>query len=76
MDNKEKIMNIILKMLLKENEDSILNVRGGRGYGAGHPYPKKIDKPLLGKVEGEKEEKESQTKIKVSKRLTKKKRNK
>ena len=39
-------LKVLLKML-KEVSDN-LNVRGGRGYGVGHPYPKPIQKPSLG----------------------------
>lgn len=51
-----KIFTILaLKKMLKEVSDN-LNVRGGRGYGVGHPYPKQIHKPTLGKSEYSDEE--------------------
>ena len=31
----------IIKKIIKEDEERVLNVRGGRGYGVGHPYPVK-----------------------------------
>ena len=36
----------IIKKLIKEEDDRILNVRGGRGYGTGHPYPVKSDQQV------------------------------
>tara|TARA_B100000287_G_C20113111_1_gene575180 strand:+ start:158 stop:391 length:234 start_codon:yes stop_codon:yes gene_type:complete len=39
----------IIKQMIKETEERILNVRGGRGYSTAHPYPNKKDiKPSLG----------------------------
>jgi|TARA_R110000823_G_scaffold199313_2_gene330445 hypothetical protein len=39
----------IIRQLIKEDDDRIVNVRGGRGYGTGHPYPNKKEiKPSLG----------------------------
>ena len=39
----------IIKKLIKESDDRILNVRGGKGYGTGHTYPNKKEiKPPLG----------------------------
>jgi len=52
---KEVLEKLIAK--LQEN-DNILNVRGGRGYGVGHPYAVKQIKPVLGKGEFEEEESE------------------
>ena len=48
MKEIEQLLEII-KKLIKESDDRILNVRGGKGYSTGHPYPnKKGSKPLLG----------------------------
>ena len=52
----EEIQNLIeiIDRLIKEEDDRILNVRGGRGYGVGHPYPvKSSPPPSYGYVEGE-----------------------
>ena len=39
----------IIKQLIREDDDRIVNVRGGRGYGTGHAYPnEKVIKPSLG----------------------------
>lgn len=45
MNKKQK--EIFLK-LIRENEN-ILNIRGGRGYGVGHSYPVKGPKNVYGK---------------------------
>ncbi len=31
----------IIKKIIREQDEKVLNVRGGRGYGVGHPYPVK-----------------------------------
>ena len=72
MSLQEKIKSLFY-LILKEDNDNILNLRGGRGYSPGHPYPKKMVKPLLGKVEGEEISKDKE-KIKVSKVFKRKKR--
>lgn len=58
-------LNDIRKLVIEN--DNILNMRGGRGYGVGHPYPVKQTKPLLGKSEyaDEEEPKEIEVKKKV-----------
>tara|TARA_Y100000389_G_C17035303_1_gene305443 strand:+ start:302 stop:541 length:240 start_codon:yes stop_codon:yes gene_type:complete len=37
----QKIQEIIriLKRIISEQDENVLNVRGGRGYSVGHPYP-------------------------------------
>ena len=66
--NKKLIQ--IIKNLIKEN-DNILNVRGGRGYGVGHPYAVRQIKPVLGDSHynqwEEEEEVNDKTKVKISK---------
>jgi len=65
----KKVIDII-KQLIKEN-DNILNVRGGRGYGVGHPDAVKQIKPLLGKNDFEdtndEDNKNVKSKVKISK---------
>lgn len=71
----DKILIDLIKKLIIEN-DNIINVRGGRGYGVGHPYPNKLPKPVLGKSEFEKEKKdkkEKSKKVKISKAFKRKK---
>ena len=29
----------IIRRIIREQDDRVLNVRGGRGYGVGHPHP-------------------------------------
>ena len=41
MQNKIQELVNIITTLIEENSDKILNVRGGRGYSVGHPYPAK-----------------------------------
>jgi len=65
-----KLINAI-KNLIKEN-DNILNVRGGRGYGVGHPYAVRQTKPVLGdshynQHEEEDNKKNDIRKVKISK---------
>jgi hypothetical protein len=43
-----EIVNALLELRDQSEDNNILNVRGGRGYAAGHPYPKKMDKPGYG----------------------------
>ena len=31
----------IIRKIITEQDENVLNVRGGRGYGVGHPYPVK-----------------------------------
>lgn len=63
-----------IKLLVIEN-DNILNMRGGRGYGVGHPYPVKQVKSLLGKSEYAEEEEppaiEIKKKVKISRAFKK-----
>ena len=48
MSKIESLLEII-KKIIKESEDRILNIRGGKGYGTGHTYPNKKEmKPALG----------------------------
>ena len=48
MKKIEQLVEIIRQMI-KESDDRIMNIRGGKGYGTGHPYPNKKEiKPHLG----------------------------
>jgi len=31
----------IIRRIIREQDENVLNVRGGRGYSVGHPYPVK-----------------------------------
>ena len=45
MQGIQELIGIIRK-LIKEENDNVLNVRGGRGYSVGHPYPVKAGAPV------------------------------
>jgi len=63
----------VIKLLIKEQDEKVLNIRGGRGYGVGHPYPVKSAAPpgqSLGYVENEEEETEFEP-VKISKAFKK-----
>ena len=53
--NIKKIKLFILKKMILESSET-LNLRGVRGYGVGHPYPKQKSKPLLGSSDYEEKE--------------------
>ena len=36
----------IIKKIITEQDENVLNVRGGRGYSVGHPYPVKAGPPV------------------------------
>ena len=75
MKKLQKIVLEKLLALLKEN-DNILNVRGGRGYGVGHPYQVKKAKPTLGDqshLEDESEDETGADPVQISKAFKKRK---
>ena len=45
----KKIKIIAIKKLLKESEEGNIQLRGGTGYGAGHPISKGNPKQVYGK---------------------------
>jgi hypothetical protein len=73
----KKLTFLILKKMLKESENN-LSIRGGRGYGVGHPMIKKVVVPEKGNSEYhdpfdlEEESSEEDGKIKISKLIRKK----
>ena len=77
---KENLREIIEHLIaLSEDADageSILTMRGGRGYAPGHPYPRKMEKPGYGDLDPyntRKKQKISQSgPVEVSKAYTKK----
>lgn len=74
MKKIEQLLEII-KQLIKESDDRILNVRGGKGYGTGHTYPnnKEIKPPLGDPGPYEFVEKEKSTEVvKISKAFKRK----
>jgi hypothetical protein len=66
----------IIKKLIKEDDDKVLNIRGGKGYSVGHPYPAKERAPVNrdlgdpGPYEPE-EETEDESPVKISKAFKK-----
>ena len=70
----QKIQELIkiIRRIMKEQDDKILNVRGGRGYSAGHPYPvRDKPRPIYGEVEIEQQVEKENKPIKVSKAFKK-----
>lgn len=71
------ILKEVLKKLIEklQENDNILNVRGGRGYGVGHPYQVKKVKPTLGNqhFEEESEEEVDEKPVKISRAFKKRK---
>jgi len=66
----------IIKKIIKEEEDKVLNVRGAKGYSVGHPYPVKSSPPVSqdlgdpGPYEPD-EDKEDESPVKISKAFKK-----
>ena len=62
----------IIRMIIREQDENILNVRGGRGYSVGHPYPTKSGPPVNqnlgnpGPYEEEDNTEQNQTGVKIS----------
>tara|TARA_Y100000015_G_C2351702_1_gene70939 strand:+ start:125 stop:349 length:225 start_codon:yes stop_codon:yes gene_type:complete len=73
--NREQLLRIF--KLILEQESNVLKVRGGRGYGAGHPIYKtgKVSMHLGPQGEEEKVQPEKEP-VKISKVFKNKKRNK
>lgn len=71
------ILKEVLKKLIEklQENDNILNVRGGRGYGVGHPYQAKKAKPTLGDqhYEEDSEEEVDEKPVKISRAFKKRK---
>ena len=67
----------IIKRLIREQDENVLNVRGGRGYGTGHPYPVKSgpqvnqDLGSPGPYEDDEEEDSETGTVKISKAFKK-----
>ena len=67
----------IIKRLIREQDENVLNVRGGRGYGTGHPYPVKSgpqvnqDLGSPGPYEDDEEEDSETRTVKISKAFKK-----
>jgi len=56
-----EIVNALLELRDQSEDNNILNIRGGRGYAPGHPYPKKMNTPGYGVTDAPgKEEKQAE----------------
>ena len=75
MKKIEQLVEII-KILIKESDDRIMNIRGGKGYGTGHPYPnRKGPRPTLGDpgpYEVDEEDDDNPEPVQISKAFKKK----
>ena len=67
----------IIKRIIREQDDKVLNVRGGKGYGVGHPYPVKAGPPVNqdlgdpGPYEFDEDDEDDETTVKISKAFKK-----
>ena len=67
----------IIKKVIREQDENVLNVRGGRGYGVGHPYPIKSgpqvsqDLGSPGPYEDDEQEENKDKPVKISKAFKK-----
>jgi hypothetical protein len=72
MRTRKQLVEKILR-LIQEQDDKIVNLRGVKGYGVGHPYAiKSQPTPVYGYIENEDEEKQFKP-VKISKAFRKKK---
>ena len=76
MQRIQELMAII-KKIMKEEDERVLNVRGGKGYGVGHPYPAnpppQVNQDLgsPGPYEDDEEEQDNNQPVKISKAFKK-----
>tara|TARA_E500000318_G_scaffold78610_1_gene73481 strand:- start:432 stop:665 length:234 start_codon:yes stop_codon:yes gene_type:complete len=67
----------IIKRIISEQDENILNVRGGRGYSVGHPYPAKSgpqvnqDLGSPGPYEDDEQEENEEEPVKISRAFKK-----
>ena len=67
----------IIKKIITEQDENVLNVRGGRGYSVGHPYPVKAGPPVNqdlgdpGPYEFDEEDEDKNEPVKISKAFKK-----
>jgi hypothetical protein len=72
--NKRQQLEQIIKLIIEQN-NQILKVRGGRGYGNGHPvFFKAYPSPNLGPENKEEEVQQDEGPVKISKAFKNKKR--
>ena len=71
MKNIQQLAKII-KMLIKEQDEKIVNLRGVRGYGSSHPIPIKPNpSSVLGYVSNEDENEKDPEPVKISRAFKK-----
>jgi hypothetical protein len=67
----------IIRRIIKEEDEKVLNVRGGKGYSVGHPYPVKSGPPVSqdlgdpGPYEDNEEDENENEPVKISKAFKK-----
>ena len=67
----------IIKRIISEQDENVLNVRGGRGYSVGHPYPVKSgpqvnqDLGSPGPYEDDEQEENEEEPVKISRAFKK-----
>ena len=67
----------IIKRIISEQGENVLNVRGGRGYSVGHPYPVKSgpqvnqDLGSPGPYEDDEQEENEEEPVKISRAFKK-----
>ena len=67
----------LIKKIISEQDENVLNVRGGRGYSVGHPYPVKAGPPVSqdlgspGPYEDNEQEENEDEPVKISKAFKK-----
>ena len=75
MDKRQQLIKII--DLILEQENQVLKVRGGRGYGVGHPvYFKAYPSPNLGPENKQEEMQQEKEPVRISKAFKNKQRKK
>jgi len=70
----EKIQHLveIIKKMIKESDDRILNIGGAKGYGVSNPVPiKSSPLPTYGYVENEEQIESEEEPVKISKAFKK-----
>tara|TARA_B100001093_G_scaffold490539_1_gene529675 strand:+ start:3413 stop:3646 length:234 start_codon:yes stop_codon:yes gene_type:complete len=76
MQEIQELIGIIRK-IIREQDDKVLNVRGGKGYSVGHPYPVKSVPPVSqalgspGPYEDDEEDYNEDKPVKISKAFKK-----
>ena len=71
MEKIQQLVRIIRKIMKEENEKNV-HLRGGKGYGASHPYPVKSDPlPVYGEIVIDDQIEKEEKPVKISKAFKK-----